>query len=140
VGLLRRAHHAAEQGRLPRPARADQHADLSLRDRQIDPAQHQLAGKYEIDFDCNWKFGYENLLDIYHVGTTHAKAIGKFQDEASYRFNAQPEGRLGIAYQTQTMTPDGKTRVGKMPWLESETERFGRIGYHLKRVFGDGAR
>ena len=88
-----------------------------------------LAYKYEIDFDCNWKFVYENLLDIYHVGTTHAKTIGKFQDEASYRFKSAPEGRLSIAYQTQTMTADGKSRFGKMPWLENETERFGRIGF-----------
>ena len=88
-----------------------------------------LAYKYEVDFDCNWKLVYENLLDIYHVGTTHAKTIGKFQDEQSYRFNPQPEGRLSIAYQTQTMTPDGKSRFGKMPWLENETERFGRIGF-----------
>ncbi len=89
----------------------------------------RLAYKFVMEFDCNWKFVYENLLDIYHVGTTHANTIAQFHDEQSYKVKRGERGRLSIAYQTQTMTPDGKTRFGKMPWLEDETERLGRIGF-----------
>ncbi len=89
----------------------------------------RLGYKFVMEFDCNWKFVYENLLDIYHVGTTHAQTIAKFHDEDSYKVKRGEGGRLSIAYQTQTMTPDGKTRFGKMPWLENETERLGRIGF-----------
>ncbi len=95
----------------------------------LHPERCRLAYKYEIEFQCNWKFVYENLLDIYHVGTTHAKTIGQFHDEKSYRFNRQPGGQLSIAYETRTMTQDGQSRFGKMPWLENETERLGRIGF-----------
>ncbi len=88
-----------------------------------------LGYKLEMEFDCNWKFVYENLLDIYHVGTTHANTIARFHDEESYKFKRGPAGGLSISYQTQTMTRDGQSRFGKMPWLVNENERFARIGF-----------
>jgi Rieske 2Fe-2S family protein len=88
-----------------------------------------LGYKLVLEFDCNWKFVYENLLDIYHVGTTHAASIARFHDEQSYKVTRGPRGALSINYETQTMTADGKSRFGKMPWLENETERFARIGF-----------
>jgi len=89
----------------------------------------RLALKYEIEFDCNWKFVYENLLDIYHVGTLHADTIGKFHNEESYRYHRHPRGRLAIHYETKTMSPTGQSLVGKMPWLVDEDESLGRIGF-----------
>ncbi len=88
-----------------------------------------LAYKLEVDFACNWKLVYENLLDIYHVGTTHAGTIGRFHDEDSYKVKRGPDGALSINYDTQTMTPDGKTRFGAIPWLEHRGERFAEIGF-----------
>jgi phenylpropionate dioxygenase-like ring-hydroxylating dioxygenase large terminal subunit len=89
----------------------------------------RLAFKYETDFDCNWKFVYENLLDIYHVGVTHADSIGKYQDQSSYRYHRLPRGRLSIHYRAKTMSATGDSLVGKMPWLKDDDGTFARIGF-----------
>lgn len=83
------------------------------------------------EFDCNWKLCYENLMDIYHVGTLHANTIGRHQRQGndSHRFNLGPRGRLSIHYEALTMSPDGKSRVGKMPWLANHPENFARVGF-----------
>jgi Rieske 2Fe-2S family protein len=89
----------------------------------------RLAHKFVIELDCNWKFVYENLLDIYHVGTTHAATIGRLNKADSYQFRAHPRGRLSIHYEAGTMTPDGQSRVGKMPWLAGYPDTCARIGF-----------
>lgn len=89
----------------------------------------RLALKYETDFDCNWKFVYENLLDIYHVGVTHADSIGRYQDQSSYRYHHLPRGRLSIHYKAKTMSATGDSLVGKMPWLDDDDGSFARIGF-----------
>jgi Rieske 2Fe-2S family protein len=89
----------------------------------------KLGFKYETDFDCNWKFVYENLLDIYHVGVTHADSIGRYQDQSSYRYHRLPRGRLSIHYRAKTMSNTGDSLFGKMPWLEDDDGTFARIGF-----------
>jgi phenylpropionate dioxygenase-like ring-hydroxylating dioxygenase large terminal subunit len=91
----------------------------------------RLAFKYVTEFDCNWKFCYENLMDIYHVGTLHAKTIGRHQRQGddSHKFHVAPRGRLSIHYEALTMSPDGESRVGKMPWMANQPESFARVGF-----------
>ena len=89
----------------------------------------RLAHKFVIELDCNWKFVYENLLDVYHVGTTHAGTIGRLNKADSYRFKTHPGGQLSIHYEAETMTPDGASRIGKMPWLANEPDNIARIGF-----------
>lgn len=89
----------------------------------------RLAFKYETDFDCNWKFVYENLLDIYHVGVTHAASIGKYQDQSSYKYHCLPRGRLSIHYRAKTMSATGESLMGKMPWIDDDDGMFARIGF-----------
>lgn len=89
----------------------------------------RLGFKYETDFDCNWKFVYENLLDIYHVGVTHADSIGRYHDPRSYRYHHLPRGRLSIHYRAKTMSATGKSRFGSIPWLPDEDGTFARIGF-----------
>lgn len=99
---------------------------------EFDMLQQQnlrLAYKYETDFDCNWKFVYENLLDIYHVGVTHAASIGRYQDPASYRYLRLPRGRLSIHYRAKTMSATGESLFGKLPWLGDDDGTFARIGF-----------
>ena len=88
----------------------------------------RLAHKFTIELNCNWKLVFENLLDTYHVGTLHAKTIGKLQKPGRKVF-LKPEGRLSVHYQAKTMTPDGISRIGKMPWLSSEGDDFARTGF-----------
>jgi phenylpropionate dioxygenase-like ring-hydroxylating dioxygenase large terminal subunit len=89
----------------------------------------RLGLKYETDFDCNWKFVYENLLDIYHVGVTHADSIGRYQDQSSYRYHRLPRGRLSIHYRARTMSATGESLFGKIPWLPDDDGTFARIGF-----------
>lgn len=89
----------------------------------------RLAHKFVLELDCNWKFVYENLLDNYHVGTLHAATIGKLQKSADRKFNLRPEGRLSVHYGAKTITPDGVSLVGKMPWLENQSDYFARTGF-----------
>jgi phenylpropionate dioxygenase-like ring-hydroxylating dioxygenase large terminal subunit len=37
-----------------------------------------------VPMDTNWKTAYHNFLEIYHVGTVHAKSIAPFLDSASF--------------------------------------------------------
>jgi phenylpropionate dioxygenase-like ring-hydroxylating dioxygenase large terminal subunit len=89
----------------------------------------RLAFKYETDFDCNWKFVFENLLDIYHVGVTHAASIGKYQDQSSYKYHCLPRGRLSIHYRAKTMSATGDSLMGSIPWIDDDNGMFARIGF-----------
>jgi Rieske 2Fe-2S family protein len=89
----------------------------------------RLGFKYEADFACNWKFVYENLLDIYHVGVTHADSIGRYQDPNSYKYLRLPRGRLSIHYRAKTMSATGQSRFGPIPWLAEDDGMFARIGF-----------
>ncbi|MDN7953980.1 aromatic ring-hydroxylating dioxygenase subunit alpha [Burkholderia multivorans] len=87
----------------------------------------RLGLKWETDFDCNWKFVYENLMDIYHVGVTHADTIGRYQDQSSYRYLRLPRGRASIHYRAKTMSATGSSLFGRLPWIDDDS--FARIGY-----------
>jgi Rieske 2Fe-2S family protein len=89
----------------------------------------RLARKFVLELNCNWKFVYENLLDNYHVGTLHAATIGRLQKSAERRFHLRPNGRLSVHYEAKTITPDGMSRIGKMPWLANESDYFARTGF-----------
>jgi len=89
----------------------------------------RLARKFVLELDCNWKFVYENLLDMYHVGTLHAQTIGRFQKSPLDKFVPGPAGRLSVHYRAKTMSPDGVSRFGKMPWLADQEDDFARVGF-----------
>jgi phenylpropionate dioxygenase-like ring-hydroxylating dioxygenase large terminal subunit len=88
----------------------------------------RLAHKFVLELNCNWKFVYENLLDSYHIGTVHAKTIGKLQ-KPERRFVLRPGGRLAVHYRAKTMTPDGVSRIGKMPWMQDHPDDFAMTGF-----------
>ena len=81
------------------------------------------------EFDCNWKFVAENLMDIYHIGTLHAQSFARFSVADSYRFNLRDRGRFGIHYEAALITSDGKTRFGAMPWLADRPESLACVGF-----------
>lgn len=89
--------------------------------------QLKLGLKCEVNFDCNWKFVYENLMDIYHVGVTHADTIGRYQDPRSYEYLRLPRGRVSIHYRAKTMSNTGSSLFGRLPWIDDDS--FARIGY-----------
>ena len=93
--------------------------------------QHDLrtAYRFEITLDCNWKFIYENLLDVYHVSTLHAGTIGGYYLTDRSRFNLLPRGGFVTVYKTRTQVPGGKPLFGPIPWLADRGEDFAINGY-----------
>ncbi len=62
--------------------------------------QARLADKMVVEVQTNWKFVVENLLDVYHVSTLHAKTFGKFQRllREDLAFDALPGGGLAFNF------------------------------------------
>ncbi len=89
----------------------------------------RLSERVVYEFDCNWKFVAENLMDIYHIGTLHAQSFARFSVQDSYRFNLRERGRFGIHYEAAPITADGKTRFGAMPWLADRPKSLACVGF-----------
>jgi choline monooxygenase len=79
----------------------------------------RLAAKFTIELDCNWKLMAENLVDIYHIAVLHAATFGPHQPLDTYRFQLTEGGYHG-RFKGGTLTPDGKSLFGPMPWLPEE--------------------
>jgi phenylpropionate dioxygenase-like ring-hydroxylating dioxygenase large terminal subunit len=88
----------------------------------------RLAYKLVLELNCNWKFVYENLLDSYHISTLHGQTIGRLQ-KLDRKFNLHPHGRISVDYSAKTMTPDGVSRFGKMPWLADKPDDLAKTGF-----------
>jgi choline monooxygenase len=90
----------------------------------------RLARKVEFDMQCNWKFSLENLVDIYHLGTVHAKTFGGAYkgDKDNFRFNLLPQGGISFFEDAAPLTSTGKSLTGKMPWLADRSDSFSGIG------------
>ena len=90
----------------------------------------RLAVKVEVEFDCNWKLLVENLLDVYHAATLHAKTIGAKRGRADkYPFNLFERGGTSMFYHSSPMVPGGKSLFGKMPWLADRPDNFACSGH-----------
>lgn len=89
----------------------------------------KLARVVEFDMRCNWKLSLENLIDIYHVGTVHAKTFGsRYRDKDNFNFNLLPDGSTSLFYDAAPLTSDGKSLVGKIPWLDDKPDTFACVG------------
>jgi hypothetical protein len=45
------------------------------------------------------------------------------------KFHLHPHGRIAVDYRAKTMTADGVSRVGKMPWFADKPDDFARTGF-----------
>lgn len=102
--------------------------------RQFDflqPQHCRLSDKLVIDLNCNWKFACENLMDIYHVGTIHAKTFGGSYkgDKERYSFNLLPDGGFSFFCEAAPTTPDGKLMFDMMPWIADRGPNFAALGF-----------
>jgi phenylpropionate dioxygenase-like ring-hydroxylating dioxygenase large terminal subunit len=90
----------------------------------------RLARTVEFEMQCNWKLSLENLVDIYHVGTVHAKTFGGHyrSDKGGFKFNLMPEGSVSFFEDAAPLTSNGKTLTGGIPWLSDRSESFAGIG------------
>ena len=90
----------------------------------------RLARKVEFDMGCNWKLSLENLLDIYHVGTVHARTFGgQYKgDKDNFRFKLLADGGVSFFEDAAPLTSDGKSLTGRMPWLANRRDSFAAIG------------
>ena len=90
----------------------------------------RLAVKLELELDCNWKLFVENLLDVYHAATLHAKTIGAKRGRADrYPFNLFERGGTSMFYHSAPMVPGGESLFGKMPWLDDRPDNFACSGH-----------
>ena len=90
----------------------------------------RLAVKLEVELDCNWKLFVENLLDVYHAATLHAKTIGAKRGRADrYPFNLFERGGTSMFYHSAPMVPGGESLFGKMPWLGDRPDNFACSGH-----------
>jgi phenylpropionate dioxygenase-like ring-hydroxylating dioxygenase large terminal subunit len=89
----------------------------------------RLARTVEFEMKCNWKLSLENLIDIYHVGTVHAKTFGGFyrKDRDDFRFHLMPDGSVSFFEDAAPLTSTGKSLTGAIPWLD-RPETFAAIG------------
>ena len=86
--------------------------------------QLRLAAKFSFTLDCNWKLMCENLVDIYHIAVLHAATFGPHQPLETYKFTLTEGGYHG-RFKGGTLTPDGKSLFGPMPWLPAELHSGG---------------
>ncbi len=84
----------------------------------------RLAAKFSFALDCNWKLMCENLVDIYHIAVLHAATFGLHQPLETYKFTLTEGGYHG-RFKGGTITPDGKSLFGPMPWLPAELHSGG---------------
>ena len=98
----------------------------------------RLAVKIEVELDCNWKLFVENLLDVYHAATLHAKTIGAKRGRADrYPFNLFERGGTSMFYHSAPMVPRGESLFGKMPWLDDKPDNFacsGRLSPNMQLI------
>ncbi|MEC9344654.1 MAG: aromatic ring-hydroxylating dioxygenase subunit alpha [Pseudomonadota bacterium] len=91
----------------------------------------KIASKIVLDLPTNWKFMVENLLDVYHGRTLHSKTFGKFRSSPEkFPFQHRPRGGTFRTYEAAPMTPDGKSRFGRMPALADRPDSFS-VSAHL---------
>lgn len=90
-----------------------------------------LGTKLVVDLECNWKFVVENLMDVYHAQTLHAKSFGKHRGSPDrYPFHLRKYGGTCTIYEAAPMTPDGKTLFRRMPAIADRPDNFA-ISAHL---------
>jgi phenylpropionate dioxygenase-like ring-hydroxylating dioxygenase large terminal subunit len=89
----------------------------------------RLAYTLTLEFDCNWKFIVENLMDVYHVRTLHYNTFGQFTHVDAKNFTYMKNGSIGMRYVSAPAAPGGKTLFGKMPALAGEPDNFAALGY-----------
>ena len=95
----------------------------------LQPENCRIAHKFTIDWDCNWKFIIENLMDVYHFGTVHAESFARMVPEPDkYRFNMRSRGGISAFYSGRSFTADGESLLGPMSWLADQPEELGCLG------------
>lgn len=51
-----------------------------------------VKGTVTTELDCNWKTGYDNFLESYHINTVHQKTIAPFIDTKTWTAEQLPGG------------------------------------------------
>ncbi len=91
----------------------------------------RIGTKMTLEFDTNWKFVVENLIDVYHVRTVHFKTFGKHRGSPEkYPLHLRQNGGTCTTYEAAPMTPEGKTLFERMPAVRHLEDNFA-ISAHL---------
>ncbi len=89
----------------------------------------RLAATLTLEFDCNWKFIVENLMDLYHVRTLHYSSFGQYTQMDPSGITLMKNGGMVWRYTSAPSAPGGKSLFGKMPALAGEPDNFAATGY-----------
>ena len=91
----------------------------------------RLGDLFSTELGCNWKYVVENLMDIYHVGTIHAKSFGKhYRDRTEdYSFKLRKNGGYSFYFKAAPQTPEGKSLVGPIPSMVDRDSDFACLGF-----------
>lgn len=91
----------------------------------------RIGTKLIVEVETNWKFVVENLMDVYHARTLHARTFGKHRGSPEkYPFHLRKNGGTCTIYEAAPMTPDGKTLFRRMPAIADRPDNFA-ISAHL---------
>jgi phenylpropionate dioxygenase-like ring-hydroxylating dioxygenase large terminal subunit len=89
----------------------------------------RLAATLTLEFDCNWKFIVENLMDLYHVRTLHYNTFGQYTQMDPSGITLMSNGGMAWRYTSAPSAPGGKSLFGKMSALAGESDTFAATGY-----------
>ena len=93
--------------------------------------QCRLAHVFSTELDCNWKYVVENLMDVYHVGTIHARSFGKHYRTSAedHTFKLLDKGGYSFHFKAAPLTSNGQSLFGPMPSLEDHSSDFACLGF-----------
>lgn len=84
----------------------------------------QIADVLDYESPCNWKLIIENVMDSYHVALLHASTLGQVWDDESVKEELLEHGNCYAQFKNPTMTQDGKSLFGNLPWLPELSPLF----------------
>lgn len=89
----------------------------------------RLADKMVVDMNCNWKFGAENVMDVYHIWAIHLATFAAAIDVETFPFDLKKRGGFSSFYDGAPMVEGGKPVMRRIPWLEERGDSFCGTGF-----------
>jgi phenylpropionate dioxygenase-like ring-hydroxylating dioxygenase large terminal subunit len=85
-----------------------------------------VKGVIDFEFDCNWKTGWDNFLEAYHVNTVHSTTIAPFLEPKTFHVERHDHGHasMHMAKRDSAATLFGTDNVGQPQGVANISERY----------------